>query len=56
MLNARCSFLHFILTLSEIPTEQIFKQSLLIKLPFLTHGKPVKAQMFTNPKQSRRTT
>ena len=38
MLNAQCSFLHSIPTLSEIPTEQIFKQSLLIMLPFFTHG------------------
>ena len=32
MLNAQCSFLHFIPTLSEIPSKQILKQSPMIKL------------------------
>ena len=39
MLNAQCSFLHFIPTLSEILSEQILKQSAMIRLsaPMVKH-------------------
>ena len=39
MLYAQCSFLHFIPTLSEILSEQILKQSAMIRLsaPMVKH-------------------